>query len=82
MCLNKAIGLTHLVLHELGELSRVVPTVDDVLHEVLLLHLSELLNCVLVFVQRGTRHGHSIWVHVVLLFFVRLVYHCLNCLLI
>ena len=57
--------LTHLVLHEFGELVRIVAAVDDVLHQIILFHCTHLFVCVLVLVQGGSWLRNSVHIDVV-----------------
>ena len=56
--------LTHLVLHELGELARVVSQVNHVLHEVILLHRAHLLRCVVMLVKGAPRLRDTVHIDV------------------
>jgi hypothetical protein len=57
--------LTHFVLHELRELSRIVPGIYDVLHQELLLDRTKLFLRVLIFVETSARFDLAIVISVV-----------------
>ena len=59
--------LTHLIFHELSELGRIVAAIQDILHEILLLHFAKLLLSILLFVEGVTWPWYAVRISVKLL---------------